>query len=148
MITHTQFEKIVKSITNYNTVGCKEDEDIIEVESKYNKNILSAHQYIEENKISNNESLYKVFFKFACEHSSIYYFWDEYLMNNRDHPTIEEYVNKKFVKNADKSQSFTNIKYFNSDFNQETVLVIVTLRKILLAVGKPAGFPYHPIPLI
>jgi hypothetical protein len=27
-------------------------------------------------------------------------------------------------------------------------LVIVTLRKILLAVGKPAGFPYHPIPLI
>jgi hypothetical protein len=134
MITDTEFQGIIDEITNYNTVGCKEDEDMPEVESKHDKNVLLAYNHIKKNKISNNESLYKVFFKFACEHSFIYYFWDEYLMNNRDSPTIEQYVNKKFVKNTDKNQSFTNIKYFNSNFNEETVLVIVTLRKILLAL--------------
>jgi hypothetical protein len=132
-ITDTEFEGIIESIRNYNTVGCKEDEDMLEVESKHDKNVLLAYNHIKKNKISNNESLYKVFYDFACEHSSIYYFWTEYLKNNRNDLTIQEYVDKKFLKNTDKSQSFTNIKDYEGH-KKEALLNLITLRKTLLAL--------------
>ena len=131
MITYTEFNKIVKSIKNYNKLARKDDESIDETD--HNKDILLVHQYIEENKISNNKSLYKVFYDFACEHSSIYYFWTEYLKNNRNDLTIQEYVDKKFLKNTDKSQSFTNIKD-DEGHKKEALLNLITLRKTLLAL--------------
>jgi hypothetical protein len=135
MLTYTEFNKIVKSIKNYNKLVRKNDESIDETD--HNKDILLVHQYIEENKISNNKSLYKVFYDFAYEHSSIYYFWDEYLMNNRDHPTMKQYINKKFLKNADKEQSFIDIKDNRREYDEETFLVVITLRKILIALSTP-----------
>ena len=135
MLTDTEFEKIVKSIKNYNKLVRKNDESIDETD--HNKDILLVHQYIEENKISNNKSLYKVFYDFAYEHSFIYYFWDEYLMNNRDHPTMKQYINKKFLKNADKEQSFIDIKDNRREYDEETFLVVITLRKILIALSTP-----------
>ncbi len=135
MLTYTEFNKIVKSIKNYNKLARKDDESIDETD--HNKDILLVHQYIEENKISNNKSLYKVFYDFAYEHSFIYYFWDEYLMNNRDNPTMKQYINKKFLKNADKEQSFIDIKDNRREYDEETFLAVITLRKILLALSKP-----------
>ncbi len=135
MLTYTEFNKIVKSIKNYNKLARKDDESIDETD--HNKDILLVHQYIEENKISNNKSLYKVFYDFAYEHSFIYYFWDEYLMNNRDNPTMKQYINKKFLKNADKEQSFIDIKDNRREYDEETFLAVITLRKILIALSKP-----------
>ncbi len=135
MLTYTEFNKIVKSIKNYNKLARKDDESIDETD--HNKDILLVHQYIEENKISNNKSLYKVFYDFAYEHSFIYYFWDEYLMNNRDNPTMKQYINKKFLKNADKEQSFIDIKDNRREYDEETFLAVITLRKILIALSTP-----------
>ena len=52
MLTDTEFEKIVKSIKNYNKLVRKNDESIDETD--HNKDILLVHQYIEENKILND----------------------------------------------------------------------------------------------
>ncbi len=132
----TLFIEIIDEIRNY--TGSKDnDKYILDIMTEYDTYIFAVYKYITENKISNDESLYKVFFEFACKNTYITSGWNDYLS---DHPeckfTIQEFVNEIFLKNADEYHNYDDThEYYGGNGSYEvSSCAVIVLRKILLAL--------------
>jgi hypothetical protein len=135
MITGPLFESILEAFRNY-TGSKDDDEEILYVMSEYDTYIFLAYKYIKTNKISNNETFYKVFFEFASKHSSINSYWNDYLTDNPEYNfTIEEFINEIFLKNADDEfHDYEDIQqYYTGNGGYEVgSCSLIVLRMILL----------------
>ena len=130
----TLFIEIIDEIRNY-TGSNDNDKPILDIMTEYDTYIFAIYKYITENKISNDESFYKVFFEFACKHTHITSGWNDYLL---DHPeckfTIQEFVNEIFLKNADEYHNYDDTdEYYGGNGSYEvSSCAVIVLRKILL----------------
>lgn len=113
MITPTFFKSLIEEIKNYpEYTGHKKDEYIKKVMKPIDAYIFLAYKYIMTNDIPNKDELYEVFINLSRKHETIYSQWKDYLSDNPDNNniSIEEYINKVFIKNKDPEINCKNLR--------------------------------------